>query len=261
MLKLRTPLTAGAFVTLTCLRAAPANADPVTYVSGNGTDVGNCSSPTAPCRTFQFAVSQTSPGGEVKALDPADYGAIKITKSISITGVVGAGIQVTSPNQTAVNISGSNSFTVINLANLTLAGPTPPSGTGVAFSLAAPEFVGSSVMIINCIARNFGTGIGIAGAGQSSLVNVLIKNTIVTNNSIGLGLIGVKGAVVDSVAANNTGTGISTGGGSFFQLAHTTVAGNGTGVTIGNVGVSFGDNHIYGNGTDLIGTLKNVGTR
>jgi hypothetical protein len=67
---------------------------------------------------------------------------------------------------------------------------------------------------------------------------------------------------VDSVAANNTGTGISTGGGSVFQLAHTTVTGNGTGVTIGgNVGVSFGDNHIYGNGTNLTGTLTKVGTQ
>ncbi len=261
MLKFRTPLTAGAFVPLTWLGAAPANADAVTYVSGNGTDVGNCASPTAPCRTFQFAVSQTLPGGEVKALDPADYGAVKITKSISITGVVGAGIQMTSPNQTAVDISGSNSFTVINLANLTLAGPTPPGGRGVAFSLASPEFVGSSVTIINCIARNFGTGIGIAGMGQSSSVNVLIKNTIVTNNSIGVSLIGVQGTVVDSVAANNTGTGISTGGGSYFQLARTTVAGNGTGVAAGNVGVSFGDNHIYGNGTNLIGTLTNLGSQ
>jgi hypothetical protein len=256
MLKLGTPLAAGAFVTLACLGDAPAKADPVTYVSGNGTDTGNCLSPANPCRTFQFAASQTLPGGEVKALDPADYGPVKITKSISITGVVGAGIQVTSPNQTAVNSSASNSLTVVNLTNLTFAGPTPPSGTGVAFSLAAPEFVGSFVTIISCIAHNFGTGIGIA----SSFVNVLIKNTIVTNNSIGLSLIGAHGTIVDSVAAHN-GTGISTGGGSIFQLAHTTVTGNGTGVKIGNVGVSFGDNHIYGNGTDLTGTLTNVGTQ
>lgn len=217
MLKLRNPLTAGAFVTLTFLGAAPAKADAITYVSGTGTDAGNCSSPANPCRTFQFAVSQTLPGGEVKALDPADYGAVKITKSISITGVVGASIQVTSPDQTAVDISSSNSFTVINLANLTLAGPTPPGGRGVAFSLAAPEFVGSSLTMINCIARNFGTGIGIVGAGKSSFTNVLIKNTIVTNNSVGVSLIGVRATVVGSVVANNTDTGIATGGGSFFS--------------------------------------------
>jgi hypothetical protein len=260
MLKVGTALAAGAFVTLACLGAAPSKADPVTYVSGTGTDTGNCSSPANPCRTLQFAVSQTLPGGEVKALDPADYGPVKVTKSISITGVVGAGIQVTSPNQTAVNISASNSLTVVSLANLTLNGPNPPSGAGVAFSLAAPEFVGISVTIINCIARNFGTGIGIVGSGPSS-VKVLIENTIVTNNSIGLSLMGVQGTVVDSVAANNSSTGISTGIGSVFQLAHTTVTGNGTGVTIGNVAVSFGDNHIYGNGTDLKGTLTNVGTQ
>jgi hypothetical protein len=284
MLKLGTPLAAGAFVTLTCLGAAPAKADvPVTYVSGNGTDTDSCSSPANPCRTFQFAVNQTAAGGEVKALDPADYGPVNITKSISITGVVGAGIEVTSPNQTAVNIFSSNSLIVVNLANLTLDGPNPPSGTGVAFSLAAPEFAGTSVTIINCIARNFGTGIGIVGGGPTSFVKVLIENTIVTNNSIGLSLNEVQGTLdhfvtnlnangiimgrdvlvtaVDSVAANNTGTGISTGGGSVLQLAHTTVTGNGTGVTIGNVGVSFGDNHISGNGTNLTGPLTKVGTQ
>jgi hypothetical protein len=114
MLKLRTPLAAGAILSLTCLGAAPAKANvPVTYVSGIGTDAGGCSSPANACRTFQFAVSQTLPGGEVKALDPADFGPVKITTSISITGVIGAGIQVTPPDQTAVNISSSNSLIIV----------------------------------------------------------------------------------------------------------------------------------------------------
>jgi hypothetical protein len=61
-----------AVAALTCLAAAPtkANTIPVTYISGKGTDSGTCASPATPCRTFQFAVNQTAPGGEVKALDP-----------------------------------------------------------------------------------------------------------------------------------------------------------------------------------------------
>ena len=54
MLRLRTPFAAGALLTMICIGAAPAKANtiPVTYVSGKGTDSGNCSSPANPCRTF-----------------------------------------------------------------------------------------------------------------------------------------------------------------------------------------------------------------
>jgi hypothetical protein len=118
------------------------------------------------CRTFQFAVNQTAAGGEVKALDPADYSPVTINKSISIAGVVGAGIHVTSPNQAAISISTLNGAT-INVANLILDGPNPPSGQGV-FSTNGQ---GSSLTIENCIIRNFDLGI-IAGGpfGSSGLV-------------------------------------------------------------------------------------------
>jgi hypothetical protein len=91
MLKLFSSLSI-AVALLPCLGAAPALASsPVTFVSGKGADSGTCASPANPCRTFQFAVGETSPGGEIKALDPAPYGVVVITKSISITGVEGAG--------------------------------------------------------------------------------------------------------------------------------------------------------------------------
>ena len=50
----------------------------VTFVSDKGTDAGACDSPAAPCRSFKFALGQTSPGGEIKALNPADYGGVTI---------------------------------------------------------------------------------------------------------------------------------------------------------------------------------------
>ena len=87
MSKLFSPLTiAGAFASLTFLGAAPAlAASSVTFVSGKGADSGTCASPANPCRSFQFAFGQTSAGGEIKALDPAPYGPVTITNSISIT--------------------------------------------------------------------------------------------------------------------------------------------------------------------------------
>ena len=56
-----------------------------TWVSGVGDDVNPCSR-TAPCKTFAGAISKTANCGEISALDPAGFGAVNITKSITING-------------------------------------------------------------------------------------------------------------------------------------------------------------------------------
>ena len=48
-------------------------------------DVNPCSR-TAPCKTFAGAISKTATGGEINCLDPAGFGAVNITKSITIDG-------------------------------------------------------------------------------------------------------------------------------------------------------------------------------
>jgi hypothetical protein len=54
-----------------------------TWVSGVGDDVNPCSR-TAPCKTFAGAISKTATNGEINCLDPAGYGAVTDTKSITI---------------------------------------------------------------------------------------------------------------------------------------------------------------------------------
>ena len=62
-----------------------------TWVSGVGDDVNPCSR-TAPCKTIAGAISKTATGGEINILDPGGFGAVTITKSITIDGGgVGAG--------------------------------------------------------------------------------------------------------------------------------------------------------------------------
>src|SRR5215510_14419325 len=56
-----------------------------TWVSGVGDDANPCSR-TAPCKTFAGAISKTAAGGEIDALGPAGYGALTITKAITIDG-------------------------------------------------------------------------------------------------------------------------------------------------------------------------------
>src|SRR5580704_3225247 len=72
-------------LTLACLfQAVPANAQATrTWVSGVGDDVNPCSR-TAPCKTFAGAISKTATNGEIDCLDPAGYGVVTITKSITI---------------------------------------------------------------------------------------------------------------------------------------------------------------------------------
>ena len=68
-----------------------------TWVSGVGDDANPCSR-TAPCKTFAGAISKTATGGEINCLDPGGFGAVTITKSITIScpstgtaGVLAAG--------------------------------------------------------------------------------------------------------------------------------------------------------------------------
>src|SRR3978361_1340781 len=54
-----------------------------TWVSGVGDDANPCSR-TAPCKTFAGAISKTAIGGEINCIDPGGFGAVTITKSLTI---------------------------------------------------------------------------------------------------------------------------------------------------------------------------------
>src|SRR6478735_6515222 len=84
--------------------AVPAYAQATrTWVSGVGDDVNPCSR-TAPCKTFAGAISKTAPGGEINCLDPAGFGAVTITKAITISCEgVEAGVLVSGTNAIIVN--------------------------------------------------------------------------------------------------------------------------------------------------------------
>jgi hypothetical protein len=278
MFKFISPPIAGAFLALSCLGAAPALAvSPVTFVSGKGTDTGTCASPAKPCRSFKFALGQTSPGGEIKARDPADYGGVIITKSISLTGVDGAGIL------------GSNAITInarpddtINVSHLTLDGfKTAARGIGLNS--------GGQLIITHCAVRNYTTE-GIRIAPASGTANFVIRDVVAVNNAVGIFAIGVgtgntqgsldkvlvhkndfgigagaRATVLasDSTADNSSNRGFFIGTGGILRLAHSAATGNGIGVALaaGALVESAGDNFINGNGTDVSGTLTKFGTR
>lgn len=100
-----------------------------TWVSGVGDDANPCSR-TAPCKTFAGAISKTAICGEIDALDPAGYGAVTITKGITIDGGGNlASVLVSGTNGIVIQISTSAATcqqTVI-LRNLSING----IGTGI----------------------------------------------------------------------------------------------------------------------------------
>src|SRR5437763_9883921 len=108
------------------LAAAPANAQATrTWVSGVGDDANPCSR-TAPCKTFAGAISKTAPAGEINVLDPGGFGAVTITKSITISSVgFEAGVLVSGTNAIIVNASPTD---VVVLRGLDIEG----LGTGLA---------------------------------------------------------------------------------------------------------------------------------
>src|SRR6185369_3180997 len=82
--KMRRGLFAAPLLVLAFATAAHAQSTR-TWVSGVGDDANPCSR-TAPCKTFAGAIARTAPGGEISVLDPGGFGAVTITKAITIDG-------------------------------------------------------------------------------------------------------------------------------------------------------------------------------
>src|SRR5579859_8292945 len=80
-----------------------------TWVSGVGDDANPCSR-TAPCKTFAGAISKTAVSGEIDCLDPAGFGAVTITKAITLRcdGASNGGVLVAGTNGIVINAGASD---------------------------------------------------------------------------------------------------------------------------------------------------------
>src|SRR5689334_6313906 len=83
-----------------------------TWVSGVGDDANPCSR-TAPCKTWAGAISKTAACGEIDALDPGGFGAVTITKSITLDGTgTFASILASLVNGIVVNAAATDVVTI-----------------------------------------------------------------------------------------------------------------------------------------------------
>src|SRR5882762_3603686 len=121
-------ILAVAVFTLTVASMAQAQATR-TWVSGVGDDANPCSR-TAPCKTFAGAISKTAINGEIDCIDPGGFGAVTITKSITIDcsatvgSILGSGTNGVIIN--ATNAGGTDPLRIVRLRGLSING----SGNG-----------------------------------------------------------------------------------------------------------------------------------
>lgn len=255
---------------LVCSSAALAQATR-TWVSGVGDDANPCSR-TAPCKTFAGAISKTAAGGEVSVLDPGGFGAVVITKAITINGEgTLAGILSTNTNGIIVNAGAAD---VVIIRNLSING----AGTG----LNGIRFLaGEQLFVENCTIGGVTThGIEVAhgggGAGTLTVSNTTLANiggaairvdaagrpatlashVRISGATTGFHILAGAATIADSfvsqvsgqgIAAENSGTKVN------VNVERCVVNASGTGVAAVNAGarVRISDCDIFQNGTGV----------
>ncbi|HEX6098903.1 MAG TPA: right-handed parallel beta-helix repeat-containing protein [Thermoanaerobaculia bacterium] len=164
-------------VVLALMVSAPAFAQATrTWVSGVGDDVNPCSR-TAPCKTFAGAISKTAANGEINVIDPGGFGAVTITKSMTIDGYgPQSSILASGTSGIIINdsLSGSPGTIVVNIRNLSINGASTTAGSGIRIISA------KAVNIENVYIGNF-TGSGSVGRGISIETNVAAVRVTVSN--------------------------------------------------------------------------------
>lgn len=243
-----------------------------TWVSGVGDDANPCSR-TAPCKTFAGAISKTAVAGIINCIDAAGYGAVTITKSITIdcrnvlAGVVVAGtnginiptaniivnlrgldIEGAGTGLVGVNITGAST---VHIEKTNIFGFQAGTATGINFS---PTAAGGRLTVDDChIHTNF-NGVVVNGAGGS--VDAVVRNSVIdTNPGDGIAVTTTgphSGATIDRtlLAYNGAGLGLN-GAASIARIGDSTVTLNVNGVAAGTGTLqSFKNNQIGGNGND-----------
>jgi len=180
-------------VCLLCSSLAQAQATR-TWVSGVGDDANPCSR-TAPCKTFAGAISKTAACGEISVLDPGGFGAVTITKSITINGDgTLAGILHAGVSGIIVN-AGVND--VVTIRSVSING----GGTG---TNGIRYLAGKQLNVENCSISNFTTnGIDVSVAATGTF-NLTVKETTISGNCSGapIGIRMTKAAGLSTLCAS-----------------------------------------------------------
>ena len=232
-MKIHSARTVVAFVGCMLLGGSVAFAQATrTWVSGVGDDANPCSR-TAPCKTFAGAISKTAPGGEISALDPGGFGAVTITKSITISGV-GTQASILGSLTNGINISAGPNDVVI-LHNLQING----AGNGL---IGIRFHTGSALIMEDVRVWGFSTGIqtevGRTSINRSEFANnraiavhatggtLTVENSMINANNVGVQATGGGTVRLSNSSIYDNLTGFGCGGGTLSSAGNNRKAGN-----------------------------------
>lgn len=208
-----------------------------TWVSGVGDDVNPCSR-TAPCKTFAGAISKTASGGIIDALDPGGFGAVTVTKPITLEGNgTLASILSSGVNGVIVNITSGTNRNVI-LRNLLI------DGSGVTLGTNGVRFIaGDSLLVEDCYIHNYSTT-GIDFENDTGIGQLVVRRTSIASTTIGVlvkppaAATAARASVQDSLITKCT-TGVRAEDKANVNISDSRISGNTDGVlsfAVGGIG-------------------------
>jgi Periplasmic copper-binding protein (NosD) len=241
-----------------------------TWVSGVGDDVNPCSR-TAPCKTFAGAISKTAECGEIDVLDPGGFGAVTITKCMTIDGTYGAGfgsILVSGTSGVVVNVTTNPATAKVTLRRLSINGGCLPTSSIHGISYLA----GNSLHVQQCDIFGFGqNGINIAlsTSGNATIQDTTIREVggsaisatassgnvavVVTNAQIDKAPNGLSAALNSVVTVRNSTfalcatNGINTANNAQVNVTDSLFANDGTGINIAAGATARLNNNVFAN--------------
>jgi hypothetical protein len=200
-----------------------------TWVSGVGDDANPCSR-TAPCKTFAGAISKTATNGEIDCLDPGGFGAVTITKGITIDcgdgdgGLAGSVLVTGTPGIVVSAPVGSN----VTLRNIGIQGVGGGGTSGIRF-LSGDYLHVQSVQIIG-FSQN---GIDVS---NSNFALVTVRNSVISDiGQAGINAVypGFGTVNLDSVQISNAATGVHASTNAIVTMVRTSILGSVAGTSTG----------------------------
>ena len=222
----------------TVLSALPANAQATrTWVSQASGDDSFACSRNNPCRTFAGAIGKTAINGEINCIDAGGYGAVTITKSVTIdcTGTYGSILANAVTAGVLINIvpSADDPHRSVRLRGLNINGTGVVGTVGTRTGLDGIRILqASSVFVEDTVINDFsqqGVKVAAGAAVNLAMDNVTIRNT----SGSGVTLSTAAGQVVaalNNVRIDGTPVGVSANGLVRADLRNVTLAHNTTGL-------------------------------
>jgi hypothetical protein len=192
-----------------------------TWVSGVGDDVNPCSR-TAPCKTFAGAISKTANGGFINVLDSAGYGAVTITKSITIDGE-GAHAGIVTAGNAGIIVNGAGAKVTLRNLSIESNAITNPGTIGINVLLAA------EVQIENCWIGRFSSH-AISIAPTSGGIEAFINDvTAVSNGGSAISVVNNARVSVNRLNSYTNDAGVFVRGNSIATVRDSSAVGGSVG--------------------------------